>query len=279
MIGPNEIHIGDHNWREHVGDAIVDGKVMRRGLIPRNYHSHPVGFYGAKEQALDIPLIPRSEWSERIRDMEATKSRLSDIRDRGMFGQPMPSTDQNGRGYCWFHSGTSAVLLIRARDNQPYVDLSAYAGACIIKNYRDEGGWGAQGLDWIVENGIPDSKYWPQRSVSRSNDTPEMRANAKLHRVTEGWADLAKPQYDRNLTFDQMATCLLCRIPVITDFNWWGHSVCACDLVETSPGQFGVRIWNSWGDSWSDRGMGVLSGSKAIPNGATAPRVAAVSDR
>jgi hypothetical protein len=172
------------------------------------------------------------------------------------------------------HSGCSAALLIRARDNQPYVDLSAYMGACIIKNYRDEGGWGAQGLDWLVQNGLPSSEFWPQRSVSRSNDTPAMRENAKLHRVAEAWNDLSLPQYSRNLTFDQVMTCLLCRIPVIVDFNWWSHSVCAADPVEVEPGSFGIRIWNSWGDSWSDAGMGILRGSKAIPDGASAPRVA-----
>ena len=32
-----------------------------------------------------------------------------------------------------------------------------------------------------------------------------------------------------------------------------------------------LRILNSWGDSWSDNGTGVLSGSKAIPDGAVAP--------
>lgn len=266
-----EIWIGDHNWQQHV-NPVVDGVSVRRGLIPRDYSTHPMRSY-PHATALDMPLIPKSEWSDRIKQMESEKSRLSDIRGA------IPSRDQNGRGYCWMHSGTSAMLLVRATMNLPYVDLSAYMGACIIKQYQDEGGWGAQGVDWLVENGLPDSKYWPQQSVSRSNDTPEMRANAKLHRFTEGWWDLSQAQYDRNLTFEQMATCLLSRIPVVVDFNWWSHSVCACDLVETSPGQFGIRIWNSWGDSWSDRGMGVLEGSKARPDGATAPRVTLAADR
>ena len=266
---PNEIVIDDGNWQQFAQDVVIDGEVKSRGCIPRDY---TVKY--ATAQALDIPLIPRSEWSARIKEMEETKSRLSDIRNRGMYGQQIPSRDQNGRGYCWMHSGCSAALLLRARDNQPYVDLSAYMGACLIKNYRDEGGWGAQGLDWLVQNGLPSSEFWPQKSVSRSNDTPAMRENAKLHRVAEAWNDLSLPQYSRNLTFDQVMTCLLCRIPVIVDFNWWSHSVCAADPVEVESGSFGIRIWNSWGDSWSDAGMGILRGSKAIPDGASAPRVA-----
>lgn len=265
-----EPHIHDGNWQQYVSNPVVDGEWKAKGLIPRDYQSYPEGWYPGSV-GFDMPLIPRSEWSGLIKEMEHTKSRLSDIRG------DIPSRDQNGRGYCWMHSGCSAALVLRARDNQPYIDLSAYMGACLIKNYRDEGGWGAQGLDWLVEHGLPDSKFWPQKSASRSNDTPEMRANAKLHRVTEGWMDLSRPQYDRNLTFEQVMTCLLCRIPVIVDFNWWRHSVCALDPVETSPGAFGIRIWNSWGDGWGDRGMGVLSGSKAIPDGATAPRVMTAS--
>ncbi len=54
--------------------------------------------------------------------------------------------------------------------------------------------------------------------------------------------------------------------PVVVDYNWWSHSICALDLVSLSP--FRIRIWNSWGDSWSEGGTGILEGGKAIPNGA-----------
>ncbi len=271
-MGPNqnELVIDDGNWWKHAQDVAIDGEFKSRGLVPRDYATT----YYPKAMALDLPLIPRSEWSARIKEMEDTKSRLSDMRNVGNAGQQIPSRDQNGRGYCWMHSGCSALVLLRARDNQPYADLSAYMGACIIKSYRDEGGWGAQGLDWIVANGLPTSEFWPQRSVSRSNDTPAMRENAKKYRISEAWNDLSSPQYNRNLTFEQVMTCLLCRIPVIVDYNWWSHSVCAADPVEVESGSFGIRIWNSWGDSWSDAGMGILQGSKAIPDGAASPRVA-----
>lgn len=269
-----ELHIHDGNWEKFTQPTAfkVDGKKKARGLIPRNYET--THYAGEKPglEGLDIPLIPRNEWSDRIRQQEKDQSRLSDIRNQGKFGQRMPSTDQNGRGYCWFHSGTSAMLIVRARQNQPYADLSAYSGACKIKNFRDEGGWGAQGLDFLCKYGCATSEFWPQRAVSRQYDNDATWANALKYRFVEAWNDLARAQYDRNLTFEQMATCLLSGIPVITDFNWWGHSVCALDLVEPSSGSFGIRIWNSWGDSWSEGGTGILSGSKAIPNGATAPR-------
>ena len=204
---------------------------------------------------------------------------------------------------CWMHSGTSAMLAVRARDNMTYVDLSAYACACIIKNYADEGGWGAQGLDFLMSRGVPSSAFWPQQAVSSQYDKPATWENAALHKFTEGWFDLAAPQWSRQMTFTQVGTCLLLDDPVIGDFNWWAHSVCLLDLVDgvaqfgitrhPDTGKlldmamhelfwglndpvtagFGVRIWNSWGDGWGSDGMGVLTGQKAVPDGATSPRV------
>lgn len=297
------IHEGNYHQYLQAHVDPEDGLPRAYGLIPRNYHTHPLGCYGGiiPYTAVDMPTIPRDQWTERAAKQIADKARLSDIRNIGKNGQVMPSTDQNGRGYCWFHSGTSCTLLLRASANLPYVDLSAYAGACVIKNFRDEGGWGAQGLDFIMSRGIPSSEFWPQRAVSRTHDNPATWANAAKYKVSEGFIDLAMAQYDRNLSFEQVITCLLVGIPVVGDFNWWGHSVALMDAVNgnnmrdktrSDSGKkatvalfeaiwgindpvlagWAVRIWNSWGDSWSSDGTGVLAGNQAIPDGATAPR-------
>lgn len=183
------------------------------------------------------------------------------------------------------YSGTAAVMLLRAKANMPYVRLSAHAGACIIKNYRDQGGWGAQGLDRLRSHGQPSVQHWPEKSMNRSNDKPETWENAALHKVTEGFIDLDAAQYDRKLSFQQVLTCLLRNIPVIADFNHWGHSVCLMDAVDFAPNKsnrdesrYAVRLINSWTDNWGTRGTGVLTGRKAIPDGATAPRAVVVSD-
>lgn len=288
-------------------DPTVDGSTTRRGLIPRDYATHPVGCYRTGGmRAVDLVAIPQSEWADRLKMLREGGAQLSDIRKRGKAGKLIPSTDQNGRGYCWFHSGTSACLLVRARDGQPFVDLSAYAGACKIKGFRDEGGWGAQGVDFMTKYGIPSSQYWPQRSVDPRYDNAETWKNALLHRVDEGWIDIEAAQYDRKLAWSQVATCLLSGNPVICDYNWWGHSVCGMDLVDgaqafelsrddsgkkttlqefeaawdmsdTVTGGFGIRIWNSWGDSWSDRGEGIIPPNKAVPDGSVAIRTMTVS--
>lgn len=297
---PNELVIHDGNAhlyaaKQHIGE---DGLPRSKGLIPRNYQTHPVGCYASIKpySAINFPLIPRAEWSQRLRDQTAAGARLSDIRMRGNNGQMIPSRDQGNRGYCWFHSGVSAILLSRASLNMKYVDLSAYAGACVIKNFRDEGGWGAQGVDFLVSRGVPTSQFWPQKSVLRSNDNPQTWENAKLHRVLEGWIDLAEAQYDRKLTFEQCISLYLVGFPTVNDHNFWSHSIAGADAVEGNAqwgytradsgklmelyefdlywgmnnpvtGGWGYRLWNSWADSWSDQGMGVLTGNQAIPDG------------
>lgn len=257
VLRPGELVISDVNAAAFMS-ADVDGERKSRGLQPRDYATHPVGYLGALARPFDLPLIPESEWQARLEAQLAAKAQLSNIRDVGMFGQPMPSRDQDGVGYCWCHSGTSGMLIVRAQMNEPYLDLSAFAVGCMIKGFRDQGGWGAEGVEFMGSRGIPTSQYWPQRSMERSNDKPETWANAALHKNVE-WMDLDP----RNMRA-QLVTCLLLGIPVVSDFNWWGHSVLTVDLVSLNP--FRTRIWNSWGDNWSANGMGVLEGRKAMPD-------------
>lgn len=435
--------IGDHNWLEHVGPAVVDGERKAKGLIPRNYATDPQGCYASAPAAVDMPLIDPSEWEKLIADMDRDESQIRHFILRGDGGRAYPSLDQNGQGYCavagtpvrmadgtlkpiervalgdevltnslrprrvsqthqrlfsgdlirlwadgvegsvtvtedhpiptpnrrgsgfydsqarhwqpgdtlyalregelretavarvererasgltvydigvdeehyflagpggilvhncWAYSTTGCVMALRAIHNEPYVRLSAHAVACKIKGFRDEGGWGALSLDFIQKNGVPSVQYWAEKSMSRSHDNEATWANAKLHRVTEGWVDLAASVYSRNLSWAQVVTCLLCRTPVVTDFNWWGHSVFAAYLASGRSHRrktrgatgkllqlkdfdlawgmnnpetrgLGLGIRNSWTDSYGDRGFATLTGSRAVPDGAVAPRV------
>lgn len=241
-----------------------------RGLVPRDFDVDPPDMFAAPT---DMPLIPRSEWDDRIAEQEKEQSSLEHIRLRA----GIPSLNQGQVGYCWAHSITHTVMLARAAANQPYVPLSAYAVAATIKKGRDEGGWCGLSAKFAREKGIPSQAIWPQGDRNYTqHDNAATWADAAKHEITEDWVDLTRDVWGQNLTFDQVATCLLLNIPCALDFNWWSHSVCGLRLVK-SGGGYGIKIWNSWGDSWSDRGMGILSGTKAIPNGAVATRVTTAS--
>lgn len=224
-----------------------------------------------------LKVIPRSEWSARIKERKALKSSLRDLRRTAADGAQMPTLDQNGQGYCWAYSTTRAVMYLRAVANQPYKRLSAHAIGCKVKGFKDEGGWCGLSAKFLLEHGVPTVEEWPEKSMARANDKPEVWAAAKANRVLEYWIDTAQHVADQNLTFDQIATCLLLNIPVAVDFSWWGHSVCAVDLAEVEANDFGLDIDNSWTDSWENGGTSILRGEKARPMGAVALRVSAVA--
>lgn len=298
------IHIHDLNWRQEAKAPRINSVLLKKGLKPRDFDKQPL--YSGHLTPPNFPLVNMNDVPKMIEEKDNSKSWLSDLRKiMGENGGKIPSRDQNGRGYCWQHSGVSALILVRARENLTYADLSAYGPACVIKNFRDEGGWGAQGVDFLCSRGCPTSKTWPQQGTSRSYDNDATWAEAANYKVVEGFWDLDQAQYDRNLTWQQVVTCLLFNIPVVCDFNWWSHSVCGIKLVNgasrksttrvetgkladlktfekiwglNDPVLAGIalQIWNSWGDSWSDQGEGVLSGSRSIPNGSVAPRTSTI---
>lgn len=262
----NLITIGDHNWTAFAQNP-PPGQGM--GLTPRDFAKYPQG-YLMWAKPFDLPLMTDDEIEEGILKQEAEKSSLQHLRETAANGSRMPSYDQNGQGYCWAYSSTCAASLARVAAGLPYVRLSAHKVGCFVKGYRDQGGWNAQSVEHIATVGVPSEALWPAKSMSRSNDTPEMRANAELHKITE-WMDLAE---GGEILKRQLATALLHNLPVAADYNWWGHSVCMVRLLAwgANGSRMKTRLWNSWTDSWSENGMGDLEGSKAIPNGAIAVR-------
>jgi hypothetical protein len=263
----HELIIDDGTPSDALYNPFVDGETKGHGLVPRDYSVYPPEMFAPPSE---MALIPRSEWSARIKEQEEQKARISNV----LLAQNIPSMDQGPNGYCWGHSTVGAAQARRALDGQPYVPLSAYMLCAIIKKGVNEGGWCGLSAKFLREVGVCSQALWPQGNRDyRRLDTPEVRADAAKYKVTEDYVDLARNVYDQNLTFDQVATCLLSGIPCALDWNWWSHSVMGCDLVEVEAGSFGIRIRNSWGDSWGEKGFGIIRGNKAIPDGAVATRV------
>ncbi len=248
-------------------DVLFDPAYSRGGL-PRDYSVSPIEMFAPPSS---IPIIPRSEWDARIDEQERTESSLEHIWKRS--GQS--PLDQDGKGYCWAHSTTVGVMATRARMNQPNARLSAFAVACEVKNYRDEGGWAALSAEFIRDRGVPSVEFWPEQSMDKKNDKPATWIDAAKHKITMDFVDLTRPVWGENLSFDQLATCLLMNYACPVDLYFWGHSVCALRLVRVEAGSYGVRILNSWYTvpkvkPWGDNGFATLRGTKAVPDGALA---------
>lgn len=250
-------------------------KDFGRGLIPRNFETHPQGYLAVAPPA-EIELVPENDVLGIVRELKATGQRLSDIRRKsGPNGGIIPSLNQGQWGYCWGHSTTMGRMMLNAIMGQPYVKYSAFQVCATLKNYKNEGGWGALSLEEVYKNGQTTDALWPEGRVDRSLDTPAMRADAAKRKVTGVWADVNAAVYDRNMTLRQVIALLLkYRRPVVGDFNWWGHSVILLDVEEVESGSLGIRGLNSWGDEWGEQGEFVLRGSKMTPDGAVAPMTA-----
>lgn len=245
------------------------------GYVPRNTSIQPM--HSASPSL--IKVYPRSEWPERIKEKTAKKSRLSDIRNRGANGSPIPFLNQSlgdgvHWGYCWAHSAVHGVMLQRAKQGLPFVLLSAFSVATTIMNGRNEGGWAALAFDWIMKNGVATDASWPQLNANPRLWTAAMQQEAAANKLSEGWWDAGQHPGLRSLSFDQVASLLLDNVPTPVEFNWWGHSVLGLDLVEVNasrdlqdPNRWGIDILNSW-KGWGENGVGRLVGNRAIPNSA-----------
>jgi hypothetical protein len=261
-LNPGELVINDLNFHQFLVDPIIDGDLKTRGMIPREWSDDGFGTLPFAETFPSELLIPESEWDDRIADMEATKTRLTDLCDQA----GLTVLDQDGTNYCWINAPVHCVEVIRVAAGQPMIRLSPASCGGPIKNYRNVGGWGTEGLKYIVAHGIVPQSEWPANAINRQYDTPDTREMRKQFRVTEWW-DL-KP---RNM--QQLISCLLNRIPVAVGLNWWSHEVTYMDPVALGGGKYGARIDNSWGVNWGTKGRSVLSGSKVLPDDAVAPRV------
>lgn len=247
-----------------IDDGTPDRDLFRpdkgRGL---DLFSRPRGAnaYGDAAEAFpDSLLIPRSDWQGMIEEMKEQESGLVHICDRA----GLKVKDQQQTNFCWINAPTHCVEIVRTLQHQSAVSLSPASAGAQITNYRNEGGWGKQGLEFIIENGLVPSEKWPDNAIDRRYATPENKALAKKYRGVEWWE--LEP---RNL--EQLVSCLLRRYPVAIGLNWWSHEVTAVqpDWIDND---IALIIDNSWGQSWGTRGRGVLQGRRMLPDDAVALR-------
>ena len=262
----NEVVIGDNNFEYHRKLDFHGGERKLRG-----YQKAPQAYYSSKEclgnSQFPFPIIPRSEWDDRIKEMEQNQTRISDM----LLQSGIPSLDQDSTNYCWCNAVVGCLQVIRAQQNQEYVPLSPASVAGPVTGYRNQGGWGAQALDYIVKNGIAAVSLWPANAISSSYFSAT-RDNASLHKVEEYYI------IDSG-NFDQVMTNLFHRIPTAIGLSWWSHEVMACDPVSLGNGQYGLRFRNSWGDSYGSKGFNTLTESKATPDDACSPGTTIASNQ
>lgn len=233
---------------------------LSAGLNERDLSQFPM--YGFAK-AVDIPIIPRSEWSERIKEIEETHSRLSDL----SYSEGILCKNQEATNYCWANSIVYCVELVRMSMGLGVKYLSPASVAAPIKNYKNSPGFASEALKYIIDNGIVPEENWPANSRDKGLMYPENEKRAKQYKVTE-WYDISSK------SFDELMTCLILRIPAAVGYMWWRHQVCAVDPICLGENVYGIRIRNSWGMDYGKDGYAIIKENLAAPDDSVAPRVA-----
>jgi hypothetical protein len=260
--------IDDSNADEQVHGVKVDGQPAIFGWAPP-----PLGDQSQFCSPFDIPLVDRSEWDERIRDMEKYRSTCTSFAK----AMGLSVKDQKRTNYCWAFSAVQCIEVTRAVQGLEYVALSPASVAAPVTRYQNPrgnpagvGGWATRFVDYAAQHGVCPSDVWEEHTISQSLDNATTQAARKLYVPTEWWT---LPTGN----FDAVMTSLFAVIPVAIGLSWWGHQVTAMDPVKMDGnGNYGVRIWNPWGPNWPKAGAGgiaILTESKARPSDASAVRV------
>lgn len=214
------------------------------GAVPRDLSVDPVLM---RDNPSGMTVYPRSEWDARYDAGEANQDSLEHLYLRSAEAGVFQFLDQNGFPDCWCHSTAHAVMIDRLKQNLPFVRLNAVAIATLMS--QTNGGWCGLSMKYVRENGIPTvgtgPGQWPYQSRG-GRDTPELRANMRLHRDLSDWYDLGRHEYDQDLTRDQIATCLFDNNPTPSDYNRFGHSMLSLRLVRIEAGSWGLLTLNSW---------------------------------
>lgn len=214
------------------------------GAVPRDFSVQPVKM---RDSPSAMVLVPESEYDARYDAGEAAEDSLEHIYLRAAEAGRFDFLDQDGFPDCWCHSTAHALMIDRLKQHLPFLKLNAVAVATMIG--RTDGGWCGLSMEFAREQGFPvvgdGPGQWPYQS-RRGRDTPELRANMKLHRDLKDWYDLSKQVYDQALTAKQLATCLYANNPSPTDYNPFGHSMLALRHVRVERGLHGWLTLNSW---------------------------------
>lgn len=253
--------IDDKNYETVLNDSGTTEH--RKGYNPRDYGAAPLGCFG--DVFPQDFYVPSSDWGEMIEKLDAYEAQPFHHKKKAGF----KSLDQGNSNFCWINAPIQGSHYVRAMQGLPHIPLSPASVGAKIKNFRNVGGWGSEGLAYLAEHGAVPQSIWPANAIERKYDTSEANASREKYRVEEFYELPDK-------SFHALVSCLLRGWPVAIGLNWWRHEVLACGVhIQGNDPESDtvIEIDNSWGEGWGDNGHGILTRDKGTPDDAVVVRV------
>lgn len=225
----------------------------------------PEGYGSAAKPFPKEWLIPPSEYQARIQEIEERGLRLSER----MLNADLPCKYQERTNYCWINAPTHCIEVLRTCQNQERVILSPASAGAPIKGFRNQGGWGLEGIQFIGENGLVPVEFWPANAIDRRYYTDENKALALHYRQTE-WYELINEQECVSFHLRFLGTTSAC------GYAWWKHETTRYEPIWLD-GELAWRDRNSWGMNYGHKGFFILRGRKKRFDDCVAPVTAIAS--
>lgn len=267
---PNPPVFTDEQWKQFTDPkkvVIFNGQKRFLSVPPRDLKKMPYGSAPGTVSIKDagVTVIPRSQWPACIAALKSANGGLMAL----AYGK-VACSDQDGLGYCWVHSVKNSAEILSYEQGFPFYQLSAVSVGGPITGYRNEGGWPADALDYMVKNGAVGTKYWPENKLSSSYfKKAEVQADYPRHKVAGTIVDLGTT----GKIFDECVSCVLMGAPVAVSYNWWGHAIQMVGVEYKNGVYYGV-FRNSWGSSYGDDGFFLMpegrGSNKGTPDDAQA---------
>lgn len=228
-----------------------------------------LGFKGAVDFPREL-IYTRQEIKELIEEQDRTETTLWHILKRG----PKLWRNQSPSNYCWMYATFHGMQVARIIANLPAVNLSPLSAGCPCDGFRNQGGWGTNALEWLMEYGACREELWPCDEVTRNGGvnrkyyTAEAKADALNYRIVEGAFDIPSRHALAK------ASAILRHMPVSAGYNWMGHQMLGVRVSLAQNGSLIFTDLDSYGRG-GDFSQQALSESRGAADDMCVPRVAA----